>query len=1343
MYIMRDMDGVKGYFPSSSERAVVGTYSYDAQRMGGTPTITATLMYPRCLDKEWTRKEYVEYRGEMFYVRQTPSSSKDYTDQRYKHEITFVSEREILENVYFLDVVTSDTEEQYQDRYRSNSTNIHFFGDIHELVSRLNDSLLYSGLYDKNTKEGYRIVIDEGITSETKEVSADGVYVADVIQYIYTVFELPYYWVGKICHVGYAEKSITKILQYGEQDALISIQKSNANYGIANRITGHGGSTNLPYYYPNKSAEGDAIYNVINDETSVVEGISLADIMKYNPSPYTSYVLGYINPTNAWVETNCPLYYAGKVTSFEEIKTFTLDRSGFVGKIYKYKLYGLKGCRLTYPKANHLISFTKVEGGDNWNGSVRSYICEWTDEGSAPDEIWNKSETEEYTFTKDGWYEFTINVEISYQGISPLTVEIGGITQILYHYDLAGYYFFYGDGNEIDYANSGISLNLDGYHSYYVYSMDLTNGVWTKELTNSGVAPITVNITGRKWITPSQYLMPSVYRASGGVERFYNAENNKYDDGKGGKYTFNNLFDKSDPHELIMPFEDIIPTIKYITNSKGELIGELAAISFDSDDNDSLKEGSDNEYLHSFFYVKLHVFDGSNGFNLFKQALETEEAYIEMTSGNCAACRFEIAVEKELSEDGLSYKFYNPVITDTNGNLKKAHNSSEEDYLGDYIAPISEKDQYVARQQDTSKNEVWIAVKKDIDTFGIIMPNVNQGYKPSVADSFVITGIKLPDSYIIEAEERLDAALIKGMKENNDEKFTFPIKFSRNFIALNEDFSEKLNENAQVTIRYNGIDYPLYVSNYTCKADENILYEISVELSSSLSVSQSALKTELNSIKNEIYNNLSGKQSSSAIKLIKTNDTTPASDSNVFSALRSLAMFLRKDAPDSTNYLLKLLGGLEVGETVDSMLTGKGTLVTKDGRIQTRRLEVSGSMTVMDLIVNMLQGMAADYSFTDLGKITQVDDLGDDTYRLWLEKRTDYDFTTFGEQDVCYSIVNTLYKGGTDYYTSWMRVLTVNLTENTLTVVLYPDSEVPGGKNYAPVAGYNMTRRGNATVPADGEVNERAQSWLLSSREGRIMFLQNVLKPILEDYNYGVVIGRLPKTAALEQIPVAEDDLGVMADVVIARKFWEFDGNGKLVTKQVFRGEWSSAVAQSDAPYRYWTHEWQNPSTEQNFVTLEQHTVSHLGCIWGCLVDKTTEAPKWNSAAWQMVQGDPNYYLSFDIADPFSLRPGNVDMELTALVRYGNDDITDVLMATVGVEVEWTRDTGDAAADNAWSPEYVEGKGHNTIRIDHSDATGVGEGFGRDYRQVTLTCRVFIPVGQAEPLKVENSIGLG
>lgn len=445
--------------------------------------------------------------------------------------------------------------------------------------------------------------------------------------------------------------------------------------------------------------------------------------------------------------------------------------------------------------------------------------------------------------------------------------------------------------------------------------------------------------------------------------------------------------------------------------------------------------------------------------------------------------------------------------------------------------------------------------------------------------------------------------------------------------------------------------------------------------------------------------------------------------------------FLRKDVEDSTQYLIKFLAGAEFGEFIDSMLAGKGTGITADGRIQTDRLEVRGSMTVMDLIINQLQGMEADYSFTEIGKIAQVDDLGESTYKLWIEKRTDYDFVKLQEGDVCYSIVNTLYQGGTDYFTSWMRVLTVNMTDNALTVVLYPDGEVPGGRNFAPVAGYNVTRRGNAILPEDGSTNERSQSWILSSREGRIMFLTNVLKPILEDYNYGVVIGKLPNTAALEQIPVAKDDLGIMADVVIARKFYEFDGNGKLITKVVDRGEWSLSVAQSENPYRYMTHENTNDATGQRFVTLEQHAVWHLGCKWGCLADMTTAEPKWNSTDWIMLEGDPNYYLQVESSNGYAFRRSCVDTNLTARIYYGNIEITADIMNTTGVEVEWLRDTGNVGDDNTWQPEYVDSK-KNVIHVDNGNEHGIGSGFGIDYISATFTCNVFIPVGGTQEKKM-------
>ncbi|RHB23495.1 hypothetical protein [Bacteroides stercoris] len=285
--------------------------------------------------------------------------------------------------------------------------------------------------------------------------------------------------------------------------------------------------------------------------------------------------------------------------------------------------------------------------------------------------------------------------------------------------------------------------------------------------------------------------------------------------------------------------------------------------------------------------------------------------------------------------------------------------------------------------------------------------------------------------------------------------------------------------------------------------------------------------------------------------------------------VEELKNFLRKDRPDATEYLLKLLGGAWFGEFVDSMIAGKGAGIFPDGRAQVERLEVRGSLSVLDLIINQIQGMESDYSFTEIGKIESVEDLGESTCRLKIEKRTDFDFMKFQENDVCFSIINTLLTGGSDYYTSWMRILTTNAQENSITVVLYPDSEVPGGTNYPPLAGYNVTRRGNSTLPEEGGFNERAQSWMISSREGRIMFLSNVYKPILEDYNYSISIGRFPRTKALEKLPISENETGVMAQTVIAEKFYQLDHNGDVIPNKVDRVIWSLETAQSGAPYRF------------------------------------------------------------------------------------------------------------------------------------------------------------------------------
>lgn len=499
------------------------------------------------------------------------------------------------------------------------------------------------------------------------------------------------------------------------------------------------------------------------------------------------------------------------------------------------------------------------------------------------------------------------------------------------------------------------------------------------------------------------------------------------------------------------------------------------------------------------------------------------------------------------------------------------------------------------------------------------------------------------------------------------------------------------------------------------------------------------------------------------IYLIKLNDTVVPTDRNTFSALRILAeidkaikanneglgdKFISKKNDDYAEGIItflkdiivkgpiKALSKLTVGESIiDSLLTGKG-IIAENGRIQADRMELRSSLTVLRLIINEIQAMAGDFSFSDCGTIEKVELLDDGTYRLTMEKRTDTDWTTLEENDVLYSIVNSLLVGGTDYYTSWFRPVSKNRNDNTLTVVLYPDSEVPGGKNYPPVEGYNVTRRGNAMVPDTGEApNERAQSWLLSSREGRIMFLQNVYKPILEDYNYALTLGRFPNVKMIEKLPISPTDVGVMSKIGVFEKIYEADWNGTIIPKKVDRGEWSLATAQGDEPYRFVDYE-TLLENQKVITTLEQHTVYHYGCKWGCLIDKTTEEPQWNSAGWVLLEGDKNYHLDFTSTAGWQFFKNNVNTDIAAVVSYANRDITNVLMATTGVEVEWLRDTGNVPADNSWSPTYVDGQKH-VIRLTSAD---MGSEWGLSVRTVKFICRVFIPVGE-DMETVENYVG--
>lgn len=404
-------------------------------------------------------------------------------------------------------------------------------------------------------------------------------------------------------------------------------------------------------------------------------------------------------------------------------------------------------------------------------------------------------------------------------------------------------------------------------------------------------------------------------------------------------------------------------------------------------------------------------------------------------------------------------------------------------------------------------------------------------------------------------------------------------------------------------------------------------------------------------------------------------------------------------------------------DAIYSLTNGKGTII-QDGLIQTDRLEVRGSMTIMDLIINQLQGIAADFLFTDIGKVTKVNQLDSSTYVLTLERKTDSDFTTLRVDDILHQIVNSIPIGGQDYYSSWMRVSSVNIASNTVSVVLYGDGAVPGGKNHPPIAGYNVARKGNVVLPDKGISNDRAQIWMLSSREGRIQFLQNVFKPILEDYNYALTLGKLPNIAAIRKLPVTTDDVGLVAQTAIVEKLYQFDYNGDIVANKVDRGQWSAEIAASEQPYRNIQHKSADP-TGNTYTLLEQHTVWYMGCRWGCLTDSTLAPPAWNSPHWVLLEGYSELEMRFSSSNGNAFYAGRVDTLITPSVYMGNIDISDDI----------------AAIDWAWVYE----RGTVAGRILHLTNDIIPANWSRT-NKAKFTCTAYVRVGENDVQPVSNEV---
>lgn len=383
--------------------------------------------------------------------------------------------------------------------------------------------------------------------------------------------------------------------------------------------------------------------------------------------------------------------------------------------------------------------------------------------------------------------------------------------------------------NSVTPRNNKIVTRIAAYGSEKNVPFGYPQIVWTgnqdwdftidNDSTNPLSYPIYKGIVGGQWVKlikhpfTRKHLMPTIYAET--VNKKVNPNNDNYDpnttiidyhdalDGTIYPHTINPLAPSYEIHE----FDDIFPElgVKHIVDVYPINDDETTADGW----NDETSESGD--YVQSYFKVTLPILD----FDIYACAAITQEMKINMRSGACIGCTFDVQVDWEM----YKLNFY-----DGDGNF--APNGSQRD---------------LSKFPKSDTTQVTLICKKDIETFGTIKPNIYQ--KPKGVsqdydgDEFVILGISLPLAYVVNAQTRLDDAMDKYMLENNVYYYEYPLKFDEYFLVTHSYILDQIRNNTIVRFGYNGDVIPLYVKQIAIKYGNKPLPEYNITLTDEIEVS--------------------------------------------------------------------------------------------------------------------------------------------------------------------------------------------------------------------------------------------------------------------------------------------------------------------------------------------------------------------------------------------------------------------------------------------------------------------------------------------------------------------------
>lgn len=762
----------------------------------------------------------------------------------------------------------------------------------------------------------------------------------------------------------------------------------------------------------------------------------------------------------------------------------------------------------------------------------------------------------------------------------------------------------------------------------------------------------------------------------------------------------------------------------------------------------------EGNYVQSYFKIKLP----SLSFDLYASAAITQEMEINMRSGACIGCTFTVQIDWE------DYKknFY-----DADGNfdpvIGEGHPRDGSKYPNSYGTPIT------------------VIVQKETDTFGTLMPNIYQqpmaGDKFVILGiSLPLSYITIAQQ---ELDEAMKQYMLENNIHYFDYPLKFDEYF---FATHTDILQQIRNNTIVRFRYGNEPLMALYVKQITIKYGDNVLPQYDITLTDDVEIvlnqigqvtdDVSRVRLQLSELQKYYGTNIDDLLNE---KLSRIADDVALGKITFQQGLDALNTAIFREDLKSPDYESGLYDGrgwridsrgnaefesirvrsyLEVVELLINRLQAQegDTMFTDNDQID--KVEKEFAVADTSQISNPKEAHLYESSVTETGETiyTPTEDTSVvsgkvyyniASYLLTLKEKYDGYFTPQMQGNVLKGIINTLAAkqggvsdeehnnpskqgtddGGNKYYTSWMRVIGTRTTDNNLgnnqiRVILYGDSDVPSGKNFAPCELMTIARWGcidysDPTAPDYEEVKasieKRQRMFMISVSEGRVTKYTGVDSPKLKNGNYGVTIGELPDFVKnypdvqeiLQHVGVHTDWL--YAQGIVVGNFVKVDKVGLPITNYVDCGEWVNGgrILKPTKGHGIYLYNEYNEDTLQ----WETHDVWWDGAKWRCLQHQPVVSggfsmyykPSWNSPYWRLVEGDKNFTVEFTSNNGSVFAKNSVNTTISAHVYFGNKEITNEIDAA---NFYWVRRTGTSTDIDSWTKLGVK-----QITITDSDMT--------------------------------------